>query len=54
MGDVYEGLGLYAEAERLGRQAVALHRTTLGEAHETTQRETLELAFVVGAAGAGR
>ncbi len=37
MGDVYEGLGLYAEAERLVRQSLELHRTTLGEAHETTQ-----------------
>ena len=51
MGDVYEGLGLYAEAERLNRQAIALHRSTLGEAHETTQRETLVLAFVVSQLG---
>ncbi len=51
MGHVYEGLGLYAEAERLGRQALTLHRATLGEAHETTQRETQALAFVLAQLG---
>ena len=51
MGDVYEALGLYAEAERLLRQSFELHRTTLGEAHLTTQDSVGDLGFLLHQTG---
>ena len=39
MGDVYQGLGLYAEAERLSRQASPCTAPRSASAHATTQRK---------------
>ena len=51
LGEVYASLGLYAEAVRLQRQALELHRTLLGEAHEITQQDVAQLAFVLHESG---
>jgi non-specific serine/threonine protein kinase/serine/threonine-protein kinase len=47
MGEVYDSLGLYVEAERLKRQAVALRRQALGPEHLKTLVDTRTLAALL-------
>jgi eukaryotic-like serine/threonine-protein kinase len=47
MGDVYKGLGLYARAESLLRNAVEIRRQTLGVKHGDTAKSMQDLASVL-------
>jgi eukaryotic-like serine/threonine-protein kinase len=51
LGEVYASLGLYADAERLQRQALELHRTLLGDTDEVTQQDVAQLTFLLHQAG---
>ncbi len=52
MGDVYEGLGLYAEAERLGRQSLdAAPRRRSARRTRRRSAKRWQLAFVVAQLG---
>jgi serine/threonine-protein kinase len=51
LAEVYASLGLYADAERLQREALELHRTLLGNAHEVTQQDVALLAFLLHESG---
>jgi eukaryotic-like serine/threonine-protein kinase len=51
MSEVYQGLGLSAESERLARQSLELRRATFGDASEITESGIVREAFALGRLG---